>query len=102
MVVAGLGLAFLPLLSAGYLLLGRAQRIPALLLGAARFPVQLGPDLALFVLPTGRPSSTLQVVGVAVATAAAAVAAARAQRSGSALTRDTSAPSARRFSTNRG
>jgi hypothetical protein len=97
-----LGVPAMLLLSAGFLLLWRAQRIPALLVGALWFAVQFGPNLALFILPTGRPSFVLQVVGAAAATASAAVAAARAQRSGSAVTRDTSAPRARRFSTNRG
>ena len=90
------------LLTAGFVLLWRARRIPALLLGAAWFFVQFGPNLALFILPTGRPSFLLQVVGVAVAAVAAAIAAARDQRSGSAVTREMSAPSPRRFSTKRG
>jgi hypothetical protein len=72
-----LGVPAMLLLSAGYLLLWRARRSPALLVAGLWFFVQFGPNLALFILPAGRPSFALQVVGIAIATV---VAAARAPR----------------------
>jgi hypothetical protein len=73
-----LGFPAMLLMSAGLLLLWRRHREPALLVAALWFFVQLVPNVLVFIIPDGRPSFALQVLGCA---AALAVAATRAQRS---------------------
>jgi hypothetical protein len=66
-----LGFPAMILLSAGLVLMWRRTREPFLLAAAAWFVVQLGPNVAFFIVPEGRPSFLLQVSGVAAAVAAA-------------------------------
>jgi hypothetical protein len=67
-----LGFPAMLLLSTGLLLLWRSHREPALLIAALWFVVQLPPNVLLFIVPDGRPSFVLQVIGVAGALAVAA------------------------------
>ena len=67
-----LGFPAMLLLSIGLVLMWRSARHRSLLVAASWFFVQLGPNVALFIIPNERPSFALQVAGVAVALAVAA------------------------------
>jgi hypothetical protein len=67
-----LGFPAMLLLSTGLFLLWRRRREPALLAAALWFFVQLPPNVLLFIIPDGRPSFVLQVIGCAGALAVAA------------------------------
>lgn len=80
-----LGFPAMLLLSAGLVLLWRHARHSSLLVAAAWFFVQLGPNVALFIVPNERPSFALQVGGVAIALAVTARRASAKQAPGSAM-----------------